>query len=283
MTMKIGLQMFSVREEFGKDRAKTLQQLAKIGYKYIEIPLSFDEESPFSIQALPADKLKEMTDREGIQIMGTHINVDSEQQLDAIIAYNLAIGCTKAVIPMKLFQGYDDALAFSKQLQAYGKKLYENGIQLYYHNHFQEFQKFNNQMVLDIILENTNPDYLKIELDTYWAIRGGADIDSLLQKLGNRCVLLHLKDMPVSASPIDVLGTIPEGRAITLDDFYPLFNDRNFIEIGQGHLDMKAIIQSAIQFTATEYIIIEQDVIAIDALESVEMSYKALSSLLETI
>ncbi|KAA8787287.1 sugar phosphate isomerase/epimerase [Paenibacillus amylolyticus] len=282
MSIKIGLQMFSVRNKFNEDRIKTLQDLSTIGYKHIEIPIDFQSDSVFNINTLSASDLKRMTETAGIQVLATHIPGElKEQELNDIISYHKELGCYRAIIPMMLFQGAHDVIAFSKRLNEYGKKLWTHGIQLYYHNHFQEFQKFDGKTVYEILLENTNPDYLKFELDMYWAIRGGANVEQLLKQLGNRCELIHIKDLPHPISSINILETLNEEKAITLHDFMPLFNSDNFVEIGQGKLDIKEIIKLVKEHTATKYIIVEQDVITIDEIKSVEISFSALSDLLD--
>jgi sugar phosphate isomerase/epimerase len=54
-----------------------------------------------------------------------------------------------------------------------------------YHNHFHEFQVFGGSTVFDLILEYTDPAPVKVELDTYWALRGGQDPAALLKKWEN--------------------------------------------------------------------------------------------------
>lgn len=61
----------------------------------------------------------------------------------------------------------------------------------YYHNHFQEFQVFEGERILDTLLERTDPALVKFELDTYWTVRGGEDPIYWLRKLGERCNLVH--------------------------------------------------------------------------------------------
>ncbi|MGO4532367.1 sugar phosphate isomerase/epimerase family protein [Paenibacillus sp. 2TAF8] len=281
MSIQIGLQMFSVRNKFNEDRVKTLQDLSTIGYKHIEIPVDFQSDSAFNIKSLSASDLKRMTETAGIQVLGTHIPAElNEQELNEIISYHKELGCNRAIIPMRFFQGANDAIDFSKRLNEYGKRLRTHGIQLYYHNHFQEFQKFDGKTLFEILLENTNPDYLKFELDIYWAIRGGANVEQLLKQLGTRCELIHIKDLPHPVSTINILDTLDKEKEITIHDFIPLFNSDNFVEIGQGKLDIKEIIKFAKEHTATKYIIVEQDVISIDEIKSVEISFSALSDLL---
>ncbi|MEI2279890.1 sugar phosphate isomerase/epimerase [Paenibacillus polysaccharolyticus] len=281
MSIQIGLQMFSVRNKFNEDRVKTLQDLSTIGYKNIEIPVDFQSDSAFNIHSLSASDLKRMTETAGIQILGTHIPAElNEQELNEIITYHKELGCNRAIIPMRFFQGANDAIDFSKRLNEYGKRLRTHGIQLYYHNHFQEFQKFDGKTLFEILLENTNPDYLKFELDIYWAIRGGANVEQLLKQLGTRCELIHIKDLPHPVSTVNILDTLEKEKEITIHDFIPVFNYDNFVEIGRGKLNIKEIIKFVKEHTATKYIIVEQDVISIDEIKSVEISFSALSDLL---
>ncbi|WP_419875409.1 Gfo/Idh/MocA family oxidoreductase [Candidatus Pristimantibacillus sp. PTI5] len=281
MTMQIGLQLITVKNTFAKNRLKTLKEIAKIGYQYIELPIEKNQPGAFNIDEMPANNLNNMLKESGLRVLGTHISIDNDSDIAALIAYNQEIESTRVVVPMTLFKNKEDVLSFSQRLNSYGKQFKENGIQLYYHNHFQEFQRFDNEFVLDVILASTNPEYVKIELDTYWAVRAGVDILSYIQKLGDRCGLIHQKDMPASMAPVNIFESINPNKEIDMTDFYPLFTEDSFSEIGQGVMDIQGIVKAAERWTKTEFVIVEQDVTARSELESITISYKALAKIMD--
>ncbi|MNL38747.1 Inosose dehydratase [compost metagenome] len=126
-------------------------------------------------------------------------------------------------------------------------------MQFLYHNHDWEFQQFDGEYILDILLRKTDPELVKLELDTYWTKRGGEDPVTFLSKLQNRCPLLHIKD-------------VEDGK------------EAFFAEIGEGILDFKAIAQAAEQ-VGTQWLVVEQDESRRNPLESLEISYRNLRSM----
>jgi len=283
MSLQIGVQLYSAKNAFTKDRLGTLKKIAEIGYKHIEVPVDFSGKGVFGIGELTASDLKNMTEQAGLNIVATHVSVTEESQFDQVIAYHQELGCQKVIIPFAFFKNYEEVVAFSEMLNRYGKKLQDHGMKLYYHNHFHEFQRFNGQYALEIMLEHTQPNLVGIELDTYWAVRAGIDVTAYLERLGHRCGLIHQKDLPGSVSPINVFEVLDENEEITLEVFSELGKPENFAEIGEGVMDITSIIRATEKLTDAQYIIVEQDATIKGELESIEISYKRLSALLQTI
>lgn len=149
-------------------------------------------------------------------------------------------------LPFQYMKHEEKYLMYAEQLNEYGKKLKKYGIKLFYHNHHFEFTKFNRKLALDILVENTDPQYVGFELDTHWIHRGGADPVAWIKKLKGRVELVHLKDYRIS---------IPK----ELTGFKDLAKMVEFAEIGEGNLDFKAIINACID-SETEFMPIEQDI-----------------------
>ncbi|MFJ7978040.1 sugar phosphate isomerase/epimerase family protein [Peribacillus sp. NPDC096379] len=283
MTLQIGLQLFSAKKAFVNDRLGTLKRIEEIGYKNIEVPVDFSGKDLFGIGELKASDLKEMTEQAGLNIIATHVLVTEESQFDKVIAYNKELGCEKVIIPIAFFKNYEEVIAFSETLNRYGKQLQKRGMKLYYHNHFHEFQRFNGQYAMEIILEHTDQELVGVELDTYWALRAGIDVNAYLEKLAGRCSLIHQKDLPASVTPINLFEMLDEREVITLETFSQFGKPENFAEIGEGVMDIMSIIRTAEKLKDIQYIIVEQDATAKDELESIRISYKGLSRLIEKV
>jgi hypothetical protein len=103
----------------------------------------------------------------------------------------------------------------------------------------------------------------------------------LISKLGDRCGLIHQKDMPAGLSPVNILESINPNKEIGMSDFYPLFTDDSFAEIGQGMMDIRGIVEAAVRWTKSEFVIVEQDVKARSELESITISYQALAKIMD--
>jgi sugar phosphate isomerase/epimerase len=135
-------------------------------------------------------------------------------------------------------------------------------------------------MVIDLLLENTDPSLVKFEFDTYWAARGGADPVAWMRKLGSRCDLIHQKDRPATARPVNWFDAFGAGSTITLDNLIKTQGTDQFTEVGEGEMDIAAIVRVARELGFARYIFVEQDVSGRGELESIGISYNALSRIL---
>jgi sugar phosphate isomerase/epimerase len=86
------------------------------------------------------------------------------------------------------------------------------GMTIAYHNHFAEFsQHFDGVQAYDLLRAQLD-DRVVFELDAYWAQMGGADAAEVLQRLGERVRLVHIKDGPAVSYEDDIMVPIGEGR-----------------------------------------------------------------------
>lgn len=278
MTVKLGLQLFSVRDELDKDYVGTLEKVADIGYENLEFFLHELDEG-IEMGGMDAKTLKKLLDDLGLKAVSMHVPLE-EEIIKQAIDYNLKIGSQGLGIGIGFFKDMDDILSFSDQLNRFGEMCQEKGLSFYYHNHFQEFQRFNGEYILDLILKNTDPSLVKVEFDTYWALRGGVDPIAYLKKLGDRCDLVHQKDLPENVDPINALEEFSDGEEIDFDSFLQFSKPENFTEVGEGIMDVEKIIQTVKDIGAAKYIFVEQDLTTKNQLESVEISYQNITQYL---
>ena len=150
-------------------------------------------------------------------------------------------------------------------------------MRFYYHNHYQEFQRFGDRLVYDLIMENTDPGLVYAEMDTYWIARGGQDPVSFMRKYNDRLILLHQKDFPRDAGePLCMYqGLVDPDRGIDEKVFMDTKNPDSFTEIGTGVLPIQDYIGAARSCPNLDYIILEQDATKLDEIESIKVSMKA--------
>jgi sugar phosphate isomerase/epimerase len=283
MALSMGLQLFSVKNALKRDFVGTLERIAEIGYTNLEVVIrKTDEGLSLGGDITPAE-LRRQLDRLGMKAAGCHTRVNEDTDWERIIAANHEIGSTAVGCSIAFFSNKKDVLAFCDSFNKYGEICRRNGIDLYYHNHFQEFQVFEGKTVMDIMLENTNPDFVKFEFDTYWAVRGGVDPVAWLHKLGNRCEMLHQKDLPATAQPVNWFDVFGADSNITIDELYQTQDAAHFTEVGEGTLDIPAIIRVASSIGSAKYMFVEQDVTAKDEVEGIAISYTNLSRLLQKV
>lgn len=93
------------------------------------------------------------------------------------------------------------------RLNTLGKRAAERGLRLSWHNHDKEFAQVGDRTAFDLLISLTDPAYVNVQLDTYWAAKGGADPETLIKRHPGRIELLHLKDASAEASPsMECLG-----------------------------------------------------------------------------
>ena len=279
MALKVGIQLYSVRQSLKADPYGTLARVAEAGYKYIEAANHEALSDPGVGFGVPASKMRAILERLGMSIIGCQIYPLEPERLGEILDYHQAVGNSHIGYDMG-FYPYNDIDFILRQCELFnslGEMCKKRGIRFHYHNHYQEFQRFGEKTVYDIIMENTDPSLVFIELDAYWAFRGGQDPIELIEKYEDRIVLLHQKDFPEDAPQNLVMsdGIVDFGKDITLKEFSSTKDPLCFTEIGTGILPIQAIIDAAQGVPNLEFIVLEQDHTQLDEIDSIKVSMQA--------
>lgn len=246
MGCRIALQLYTLRDKMQTPRkvAKTLEEVAAIGYKYVEA-------AGWGVTG--ATKLRKLCDDNGLTICSTHGSFEAMQSdLPQVIDEHQTMGCKFPGIggmPGQYRGSAEGFASFAKLATEVGEKLAAAGMTFHYHNHSFELAKFGDKTGLDILCENSDGRYVKNELDLYWVQHGGGSPVAWLTKLADRAPLVHFKDMGIS----------PEMQ-------------QYFAEVGEGNLDWPSII-AACRAHNVQYCIVEQDTCQRDSLEAVKISF----------
>lgn len=273
MSLKVGIQLYSVREEMAKDPIATVKKVADVGYKYLEFANSHADTDPGVGFGVSAEELLQAIDGTGAKFISGHIRPLNDETLGPVLEYAKKIGCKYLVDAMEIFPDRETVLEKCKVFNEIGKKCKEAGIQYIYHNHFHEMQQFDGKTVLEIIADHTDPEYLSFELDTFWVLRGGRDPIEMMRILGDRVKLLHQKDFAKDADmPVNMFELIDPNAPITMETFRSHRSNLVFAEIGKGIMDIQAIIDEANRMGCIEYIILEQDYSRLGAVEGIQVS-----------
>ena len=270
--IKVGLILYSVRGEMEHDPIGTVERVAQMGYKNIEVCNHNAIQDPGCGFGVDAPTLKAAFDKFGSKVVSAHVFPFEKSDMQAVIAYNQALGNHNIVNPMGKFSTYDDLMRQCEDFNRWGKICREAGMTYLYHNHDHEYRTFGGKAILDLIAENTDPDYLSFELDTFWAMRGGADPVEVMKRLGARLKLVHQKDFSkTSTSPVNLWTVKDPETLITRETFGEGMDPKDFCEIGTGIMDIQTIIDTANALGA-EYIVLEQDHTQLTQMESVRIS-----------
>lgn len=281
MTIPIGIQLFSVRSALAADPEGTLHALAELGFTRIEganHDASDDDGIGFGIAS---ERLAKVLHATGLGLVGCHINPLSLERLPAVLDFhaslgNPGIGCDIEFYPVG---DLDYVKRRADTFNRVGELCAQRGMQFYYHNHFQEFQEIDGTTIYELIAENTDPELVALEMDTYWMYRGGQDPLDWIARYGDRVVLSHQKDFPRGAEqPLNLFdGVVGLDEPITIDRFLQVARPDEFTEIGTGTLPIQSIIDALGDLPNFRCMLLEQDHTTLPVLESAETSLRAFS------
>lgn len=228
--LEIGLQLYTLRDLAARDLPGTLKQVAQIGYPAVEL-------AGYGNLKTTAE-VKKALDDAGLKCPSGHYALEVlEKDVERIKEEAQVLEMQQVVVPFLAEARRKDAAAWKTTaglLDEIASYFHGIGIELAYHNHAFEFQKFDGKSGLDILFENTAPHLVKAELDVYWAAHAGEDPVQWIEKLGERIRLLHLKDMAAGA-------------------------EKKFAPVGTGTLDFKAILAAA-EKNRVRWGLVEQDI-----------------------
>ena len=282
MTVRVGLQLYSVRQSLAKDSWGTLARLSEAGFTYLEAANHNARNDPGVGFGVSAPELRNRLAELGMSIVGCHINPLDVDILPRALDYQPELGNTQFGCDIEFFPygDRDYVLRRAELFNRVGELARERGMRFYYHNHFQEFQRFGHDSAYDLILENTDPNLVKLELDTYWIYRGGQNPIEWMKKYADRVILLHQKDFPADApQPLNLFdGVISPTENIDMALFRERKEERCFTEIGTGVLPIQDILDAAAALPNLDYLILEQDHTSLDEIESVRTSKHAFDS-----
>ncbi len=251
---KVGLQLYTVRDDMAKDPMTTLRKVAQIGYDHVELA-SYSDGKVYG--KTPAEFKKMLTDL-GLVTYSSHIGLDILRKgWEKAVADAVVLGQKYVVCPYlqeNERKSMDQYKKLIELLNKCGETAQKAGLQLAYHNHNFEFDTLEGQIPYDVMLKECDADLVKMELDIYWLRRAGRDPITYFKNNPGRFELWHVKDM----------ADTPE---------------KEFSEVGNGVIDWKPIFKAS-KTAGMHYFFVEQDATKNHKpLESIEISYKYLKGL----
>ena len=220
----LGIQLYTVRDEMAKSVPGTFQRLAQIGYSELEFAGYFDHE---------AKEISGLLDEHGLTAPSSHVPLELMQsELEKTIEFATAVGHRYLVVPWlaeELRQSIDQYRQTAATLNSIGEKCKAAGLTLAYHNHDFEFDVTDGEIPYDVLLNETDPDLVAMEMDVFWVTKAG---QSPIQYIGDwpgRFPLWHIKDISSDGTMVDVGdGTI---------DFSALFEHRERAGLRHGFVE----------------------------------------------
>lgn len=255
MTMpKVGVQLYTVREHMQtyEDTETLFAFLKDLGVSVIQIS---------GIGPIEPDKVAYLVDKYGMDVCVTHKPFDRMlNDLDALIDEHLLMHCDCIGIggmPSENRKTAEGVREFIAQANDIGRKMKARGVRFAYHNHAFEFEKVGDKTIMDMLIEETDPEVFFFIPDVYWIQVGGENPAEYLKKLAGRVKVCHFKDGEITTS-------------------CPMIT-----ELGEGEVDLDACFKACMELDIP-YIVYEQDNnFDEDALTSTRVSYACLEELVK--
>jgi sugar phosphate isomerase/epimerase len=276
----IGLQLYSVKNAWAKAPLETLGELARIGYQ--EVELFFHElDARGRVTGLPRETLAAELKACGLRVFASHVSESPATDWEDLIDYSLELGSAGIVVASAFFDQIADAYRLAEWLNTKAELCQKEGLTLYYHNHHHEFQELGGEVVMDVLVKETHPTAVQLELDTYWVRRAGRNPVEFMRQCGAKIGALHVKDLAKDANPINLL----EGAAArqTPEVVFNAAKPTEFVEVGTGSMDISGILTEALKIPSIRHLIIEQDHCRGEELASVATSFANLKRISEAL
>jgi sugar phosphate isomerase/epimerase len=248
--LPLGLQLYSVRDQLKGDVQGTLQTVASLGYRQVEAA-GFYGQSP--------EQIKQAMNQAGLLCVSAHYpSAQLEKSLDAILDFHTKLGTAHYIICS--FPGFaprsaDAKLPFARQVTSFtledwkwnahqfnvwGARVKKAGFQFGYHNHTMEFKPQQGVVPYELLLKQTDPSLVIMEMDCGWVTVGGGSPEHYLRAYPERIKMLHVKDFARDAGHTSIDNPPPA------------------TELGRGTADYPAIFR-AVKPGSIKHMFVEQE------------------------
>lgn len=246
---RIGLALITLGRDLGREFEATLQQVAAIGYRELDMYIY--------ASGLEARATRAILDRVGLACPSARVTTTSiyrgwDRFVDAAAALGSRYITLANVSPDErrtLRDWHELAVVFNRA----GETAARAGLLFCYHNHDFEFEPLEGQIPFDLLVKETDPRLVKLQVDVYWITRAGRNAAAQLRALTGRVASLHLKDMDSTAA-----------RGITT--------------VGRGTIRFADVLRAATD-TGIRHFFVEEDAPPAPAIDAVRAGYEYLRQL----
>jgi len=233
----VGLQLYSLRNDFAKDVPGTLATVKGFGFQVVELAGTYD---------LTPAKFREQLDAQGLKAVAGHFPYERFKADPAGIAAEAkTLGMEYAGCAWIPHQGSFDETECRDAIATFnkaGEALSKLGVMFFYHTHGYEFELYGGGTLFDLLLQETNPKTVTYEMDILWIHFPGQSPARLLEKYPKRFELMHIKDLKKG-----VKGDLSGGTDVTND-----------VVLGTGQIDLRGVLRAA-QKAGVKYYFIEDE------------------------
>lgn len=244
MAAPIAIQLYTVREALAQNFKAVVTRIAEMGYVGVETA---------GFPGITVEEASDLFADLGLEVCSVHTQktqLPLGKQKNQIIelAHELEVNRVVTSTPPDAFESMDALKQLCDRWNQAVEIAEENGLELGLHNHYWEFTEVEGRTGFEILVEELD-ERIFFQVDTYWVNVGGGDSIAVVEELGERAPLLHIKD-----GPLDAKGDMQA--------------------VGEGKMEFAPIIEAS--HGACEWLIVELDSCATDMMEAVEKSYEFL-------
>jgi sugar phosphate isomerase/epimerase len=252
---RMGLQLYTVRDPMASDAIGTLRTIKNLGYEDLET-FGFDPDR-VGYYGFDAHRFKQILDERGLTTTSGHYDLFRylNEPLPALESY--VDKCIEGALALQQryitwpwldpdSRSIDSFKKLAERLNVIGERIRRSGLGLAYHNHDFEFIDHGGVTGYDILLRDTDPNLVKLQLDLFWSTHSSKrSAHELFQQQPGRFVMWHIKDMD---------------------------EQKRYTELGNGVIDFTKILPDA-RLAGLQYYFVEQgDNFAVDPIQSITTS-----------
>jgi len=249
----LGLQLYSLRDQFAKDVPGTMAKVKEFGFRDVELAGTYGKTPEEFNALLKANNLKAVAGHFGYE----RFRDDPEGLAKEAKALGLEYAGV-AWVPHTGEVGEAWIRETAKVFNRAGEVLAKHGLKFYYHNHGYEFVPHGDGTLFDLLMAETKPEFVSYQMDVMWAFFPGQDPAKLMEKYGSRWALMHVKDLKKGVAT----GSLSGGT-----------DTKNDVAIGTGQVNWPALLRAS-QKAGVKYYFIEDE--SPSVLEQVPQSLKYL-------
>lgn len=241
----INLQLYSFGFDCPLSLLEKIKAAGEMGYSGVEFARGYEE--------IPVEEVQKALDEAGVKAVSAHVAFNFMEQ---DLPYLAKLGVKYVACPMAAFNTIEEAKETAEDLNKFGQLAKQYGITIGYHNHTGEFYQVDGKYLMDVLMENTDPETVAFEIDCGWASAAGIDPVAYIQQHAGRIAAIHIKengavigaDKPASRyDPPMKFELDADGKPIVPPEFIKMMQEREKLNVpqGTGIVDWKAVKAAA--------------------------------------
>lgn len=247
---RVGLQLYSLRDDARRDLERTIANIAAAGYHDVELLGSMNN------FGMAATELRRVLDRNGLRAPSTHVSGNVVNDLQRNLDEAQILGHTYLTVASLPIQGtptLDDYRRWADRLNEAGRVTRERGVWMAFHNHAGDFLVIDGQVAYDVLVARMDPTVTRQQLDTGNVAMANRNPMEYMQRFGDRYWSFHIKDVPQLGAKSDT-------------------------ELGKGVIDFRRLLAS-IDRIDDKHLFVEQETYPGAPIDSIRRDFTYISTL----